>query len=58
LAEKYGAIFIGYQEVFYKACRKASPDYWIWDGVHPTVAGHELMCREWLKKVEEKISFK
>jgi lysophospholipase L1-like esterase len=57
LAEKYDAVFIGFQEVFDKACDKVPCDYWIWDGVHPTVAGHELMAREWIRKVEERISF-
>lgn len=57
LAEKYNAVFVGFQEVFNKACEKAPIDYWIWDGVHPTVPGHELMTREWLKQVEKRISF-
>ena len=57
LASKYNAIFVGFQEVFDKACAKAPADYWIWDGVHPTVAGHELMAREWLKQVEKRIKF-
>lgn len=57
LAEKYNAVFVGFQEVFDKACDKASADYWIWDGVHPTVAGHELMAREWLKQVEKRVEF-
>lgn len=51
------AVFVGFQEVFDIACEKAPADYWIWDGVHPTVAGHELMAREWLKQVEKRISF-
>lgn len=57
LAEKYDAVFVGFQEVFDNACEKAPAGYWIWDGVHPTVAGHELMAREWLKQVEKRISF-
>lgn len=57
LSQKYDAVFVGFQEVFDKACEKISCDYWIWDGVHPTVAGHELMAREWLKQVEKRISF-
>ena len=57
LASKYEAVFVGFQEVFDKACDKAAADYWIWDGVHPTVAGHELMAREWLKQVEKRILF-
>ncbi len=58
IATQFNAVFVGFQEVFNKACKKASADYWIWDGVHPTVAGHELLAREWLKQVERKISFK
>jgi len=57
LAQKYDSVFVGFQEVFDKACEKVPCDYWIWDGVHPTVAGHELMAREWLKQVEKRISF-
>lgn len=57
LAAKFNTVFVGFQEVFDKACEKAPADYWIWDGVHPTVAGHELMAREWLKQVEKRISF-
>jgi lysophospholipase L1-like esterase len=57
LAEKYNAVIVGFQEVFDKACEKAPAVYWIWDGVHPTVPGHELMAREWIKQVEKRISF-
>jgi len=57
LVAKFDAVFVGFQEVFDKACEKAPADYWIWDGVHPTVAGHELMTREWIKQVEKRITF-
>jgi len=57
LAAKYNAVFVGFQEVFDNACEKSPANYWIWDGVHPTVAGHELMAREWLKQVGKRISF-
>jgi lysophospholipase L1-like esterase len=57
IAAKYDAVYVGFQEVFDKACEKAPTDYWIWDGVHPTVAGHELMAREWLRQVEKRIKF-
>lgn len=57
LADEYKAVFVGFQEVFDKACEKAPADYWIWDGVHPTVAGHELMAREWIRQVEKRITF-
>jgi len=57
LAKQYDAVFVGFQEVFNKAFQKAPVDYWIWDGVHPTMAGHELMAREWINQVEKRISF-
>ncbi len=57
LSQKYNTVFVGFQEVFDKACEKMPCDYWIWDGVHPTVPGHELMAREWMKQVEKRISF-
>ena len=57
LAAKFDAVFVPSQEVLNKACEKAPAEYWMWDGVHPTVAGHELLAREWLKQVENRISF-
>jgi len=57
LANQYNAVFVGFQEVFDKACKRAPADYWIWDGVHPTVSGHELMAREWIKMVSKRIKF-
>ena len=57
LATKYNAVFVASQEVFNKACDKAPAEYWMWDGIHPTVAGHELLAREWLKQVKKRISF-
>lgn len=50
LAEEFRCIFIPYQQAFNAAVKKAPAEYWIWDGIHPTVAGHGLMAREWLKK--------
>ena len=31
--------------------------YWCWDGIHVTVAGHEILAREWLKCVKKHIDF-
>lgn len=30
---------------------RAKPDYWIWDGIHPTTVGHEIIARKWIKEV-------
>jgi lysophospholipase L1-like esterase len=57
LAEKYNTIFVELQEPFIKACEKAPASYWIWDGVHPMPAGHELIARLWIKEVSKKLDF-
>lgn len=56
-AKKFDAVFVASQEVFNNACKKAPAKYWMWDGIHPTVAGHELLTREWLKQVEKRVTF-
>jgi len=57
LAEDYQAIFVGLQDQFEKACEKAPANYWIWDGVHPMPAGHELIARYWISEVRKKLTF-
>jgi lysophospholipase L1-like esterase len=51
LAEAFGATFVPFQAAFDEAARKAPPEYWAPDGVHPTMAGHHLMAQTWLKAV-------
>jgi lysophospholipase L1-like esterase len=51
VAGEFNAVWVPFQSVFDKASRKASPNYWAADGVHPTVAGCCLMARAWLKAV-------
>ncbi|AYL96596.1 SGNH/GDSL hydrolase family protein [Mucilaginibacter celer] len=53
LASKFNAIYVPLQDVFNKALQKAPADHWIWDGVHPMPAGHELIAREWLKATKK-----
>ncbi len=52
IAEKYSLPYIPLQDVFDEACKTVPPTYWAADGVHPTMAGHELIKREWLKAFE------
>ena len=57
IAEKYDLLFIPQQDKFDEAAKLAENCYWSRDGVHPTVAGHELIKREWIKgfkKLEKK----
>ncbi len=47
LGEKYHAPVVKFPKVFADAEKRAPISYWIWDGVHPTFAGHQLMADEW-----------
>lgn len=57
LAGEFDAVVVDYPAVFDKALKKAPAEYWIWDGIHPTVFAHELMAREWMKQVEKRLRF-
>ncbi|QKZ14858.1 SGNH/GDSL hydrolase family protein [Spirosoma sp. KUDC1026] len=57
LAAEFNAILVDYPALFDKALTKAPIDYWIWDGIHPTVFAHELMAREWIKQVSSQLTF-
>ncbi len=51
LAQKHGAALVRYQQLFDEAVKRAPADYWIWDSVHPTYRGHQLMADEWERTV-------
>ncbi len=51
LAQKYHAALVDFQPVFDRACQKAPAEHWIWDGIHPTYSGHQLMADEWVRAV-------
>jgi len=57
LAVEFQAVFVPFQTAFHQALEKAPADYWIWDGVHPTYSGHEIMAHAWLKAVSTKIHY-
>jgi lysophospholipase L1-like esterase len=52
LADRYRVPLVRFQKVFDDACQRAPADYWIWDGVHPTYNGHQLMADEWERTME------
>ena len=52
VSEKYGLTFVPLQEKLDTAAENTENTYWLWDGVHPTAMGHELIKREWLKAFE------
>jgi lysophospholipase L1-like esterase len=57
LAAEFNAITVDYPSVFDRAMQSTPADYWIWDGIHPTVFGHELMAREWIRQLSSRLNF-
>lgn len=53
LAKKHGAAVVHFQRVFDEAAKRAPADYWVWDTVHPTYRGHQLMADEWERVVRD-----
>ena len=51
LATKYRAAFVRFQKVFDAARRRAPAEQWLYDGIHPTHAGHQIMADEWIRAV-------
>ena len=52
ISHSYNAIFIPYQSIYEKAQKYAPGVYWTGDGVHPTLAGANLMAHAWLAAVK------
>jgi len=46
-------LLVQFQPVFDEAAKRAPADYWIWDNVHPTYRGHQLMADQWERVVRE-----
>jgi len=51
LAKEYDAVHVPLQDIFDAAAETATPEHWMWDGVHPLPQGHELIARHWLQEV-------
>ena len=52
-----GIEWIDLQKVFLDKGKKPSMAYWVWDGIHPTYSGHELITQAWLKAMGKKVKF-
>lgn len=52
VAKKAKATWVPFQEMFNEAVKRAKPEHWASDGVHPTMAGHDLMAKTWLEVVK------
>ncbi|MDR1860806.1 MAG: SGNH/GDSL hydrolase family protein [Bacteroidales bacterium] len=51
LSEEFNTLFIPYHSIFIEALKHAPAPYWSADGVHPSMAGAQLMANAWLKTV-------
>ena len=47
LAAEFQAVLVPFDELFASLPAGATPEWWIWDGIHPTAAGHRRMADLW-----------
>lgn len=53
MAEKHGCRFVPLQADFDAACEKAPASHWLMDGVHPNLAGSELIAHKLAEAIEQ-----
>ncbi len=58
LADKYGLYFLPLQKKFDEAAEKYGPEPYLYDGVHPNVAGAKLIADEWVDYFRKNIKKK
>lgn len=54
LAADYNALLVPFDTLFKEVQQQhptVSGEHWIWDGIHPTAAGHRLMADRWIEVV-------
>ncbi len=49
LAERKNCVFVPLQARFDELAAEYGDEHWLFDGVHPTVAGSKIIAEEWLK---------
>ncbi|OUS67962.1 lysophospholipase [Paenibacillus sp. MY03] len=52
LSGEFETVHVPLQAAFDRAASRTDAAYWLWDGVHPTAAGHGLIAGEWLAAVK------
>lgn len=57
VAAEFDAVVVDLNAVFTRAAQKAPAKTWLFDGCHPTPAGHELIAREWIRQVSTRLEF-
>jgi lysophospholipase L1-like esterase len=53
LAQEYRTVYVALQDRFSELAKLNGPEYWMWDGIHPTVAGHQIIADAWLDGTEK-----
>lgn len=56
IAEEYKAVFVPLQDVFDEYAKVTDIKNLLWDGVHPTTGGHQLIARRWKECVSDKLN--
>jgi lysophospholipase L1-like esterase len=51
LADEMKFTFVPFQSLFDEAVKAAPAEFWLWDGIHPSIAGHTIMARKWREVV-------
>lgn len=51
IASDYNATLLDFEKLF-NGLTEHNASYWIWDGIHPTAAGHQKMADLWLSTIK------
>lgn len=53
IAEEFDCIFVPLYDKISEQAARSRTEYFIWDGTHPSIAGHMLIAEEWLKALDK-----
>lgn len=53
VAESSAEVFVPLYDKFSEKIAGSKTEYFMWDGTHPSIAGHMLIAEEWEKAVEK-----
>lgn len=51
LAQSHNAILVPFQSALEAACQRAPVPHWLWDTIHPTYSGHQILAECWIETV-------
>ncbi len=56
ISKEYRAVYLPFHTMYdriFQSTPTSVDTYWIWDGIHPTVAGHQRMAELWIKQADK-----